>query len=252
MMPRRSTRFVLATVLVCRAAWAGPPFITDDPEPIGHRHWELYAASQTSHDPKGWVGTAPHLEANYGVVPNVQLHVIAPFAYSAEIGGSTHYGYGDMELGAKIRFVQEGDWMPQIGTYPMLEAPTGAKRLALGNGSAQIFLPLWLQKSFGPWTTYGGPGFWIDAGQPDRHWWYFGWELQRRLVQWLAIGTEVLSFTPQRKGDDADVRFNVGAMIDLTDTHHILASAGRGLVGPNLFQAYLAYLVTLAPPSPAP
>jgi hypothetical protein len=225
----------------------GPPFITDDPEPIGHRHWELYVASQTYHDAGGWIGTAPHLEANYGVVPNVQLHVIAPFVYDAPVDGGTRYGFGDMELGAKIRFVQEGDWVPQIGTYPMFEVPTGSSRRGLGNGSAQIFAPLWLQKSFGPWTTYGGPGFWIDTGRPSRHWWFFGWELQRRIVDAVALGAEVVYWTPPEAGTQADVRFNVGAILDLTETHHILVSAGRGIVGPNLFQAYLAYLVTLGP-----
>ena len=23
-------------------AWAGPPFVTDDPEPVEYRHWEIY------------------------------------------------------------------------------------------------------------------------------------------------------------------------------------------------------------------
>ncbi|HEX7668206.1 MAG TPA: hypothetical protein VF395_01415 [Polyangiaceae bacterium] len=230
-----------------RTALAGPPFVTDDPEPIGHRHWELYLASQTSHEPWVWSGTAPLFEANYGVVPNVQLHVIAPLAFSAVAGQDTHYGYGDMEVGSKIRFVQEGEWVPQIGTYPMLEAPTGSKKRGLGNGSAQVFVPLWIQKSFGPWTTYGGPGFWIDAGSPDRHWWYLGWEVQRKIVDGLALGAEVFDSTPKEKAEANDLRFNVGTIIDVTDTHHFLISAGRGVLGPNLFQSYFAYLMTLGP-----
>jgi hypothetical protein len=248
---RRAIWLFLAVLLVSRAASAGPPYVTDDPEPVEHRHWELYLASQTSHDPDGWSGTAPHFEVNYGVVPNVQIHLIAPLAYSAATGGSTHYGYGDTELGIKFRFIQEGKWVPQVGTFPFLEVPTGATRLGLGNGSAQVFVPVWLQKSFGPWTTYGGVGFWIDAGQPDRHWWYFGWQLQRRIARGLAVGAEVFHLTPKEPGDDSDTRFNVGTVIDFTDTHHVLLSAGRGLVGSNLFQGYLAYLVTLGP-SPEP
>lgn len=248
MSPTRTrASLALAILLVVDAASAGPPFVTDDPEPIGHRHWELYVASLANHDTDGWSGTAPHLEANYGVIPDVQLHVIAPFAFSAPSQGGSHYGFGDMELGSKIRFVHEGEWMPQIGTYPMLEVPTGSKAKALGNGTAQVFVPLWVQKSFGPWTTYGGPGLWIDAGDADRHWWYFGWELQRRLIDELTLGAEVFYLTPKAAGDDHDVRFNVGAILDITETHHILLSTGRGIVGPNLFQTYAAYLVTLGP-----
>jgi hypothetical protein len=250
MISRHAIRFAVAALLVSRAASAGPPFVTDDPEPIAHRHWELYVGSQAAHEAGEWSGTAPLLEANYGVVPNVQLHVIAPLAYSDTSVGGTHYGYGDMELGSKIRFIQEGEWMPQIGIYPMLEVPTGARRLGLGNGSAQVFVPIWVQKSFGRWTTYGGPGFWIDAGRPERHWWYFGWEVQCRIVEGLALGVELFDSTPKEKGNANDLRFNVGAIIDISDTHHILVSAGRGLLGPNLFQSYLAYLMTLGPSAP--
>lgn len=235
--------------LPCPSAFAGPPFVTDDPETIPHRHWELYVASQSLHARTGWTGTAPHFEANYGVVPNVQLHVIAPLAFSVPNDGPARYGYGDMEVGAKMRFVQESDWVPQIGTYPMFELPTGSQSAGLGNGSLQVFAPLWLQKSFGPWTTYGGPGLWIDTGKPEKHWWYLGWELQRRLVAELTVGGELLCFTPKTADEPADARFNLGAIVDLSETHHILLSAGRGLApnAPNLFQSYLAYIATLGP-----
>lgn len=166
-----ATAFAIAMLLASSLASAGPPYTTDDPEPVEHRHWELYLASQSFHDRDGRTGTAPHVEVNYGVVPDVQLHVIAPLAYSVPDNGPSAYGYGDTELGIKYRFVQEQKWVPIIGTFPLLEAPSGARSRGLGNGSAQVLVPVWLQKSFGPWTTYGGAGVWIDAGDRDRHWW---------------------------------------------------------------------------------
>jgi hypothetical protein len=57
---------------------AGPPFVTVDPEPVEFRHWEVYVASSQMKSADGWSGTAPHVEVNYGVVPDVQLHIIAP------------------------------------------------------------------------------------------------------------------------------------------------------------------------------
>ena len=100
MVEKASTAFVLLVL----ASWsnhalAGPPYNTDDPEPVEYRHWEFYLASQTVHDRDGWTGTAPHFEVNYGVVPNVQLHVIAPLAYSVPDDGRSAYGFGDTELG---------------------------------------------------------------------------------------------------------------------------------------------------------
>jgi hypothetical protein len=228
-------------------ASAGPPYTTDDPEPVEHEHWELYLASQTFHDRNGWTGTAPHVEANYGAVPNVQLHVIAPLAYSVPDQGTAVYGYGDTELGIKFRFIQEQKWVPMIGTFPFLEVPTGSARLGLGNGSAQVFLPVWLQKSFGPWTTYGGAGVWIDTGERDRHWWYFGWQVQRRIFEGFTLGGEVFHQTPKGYGSESDTRFNLGGVIDFTDTHHLLLSAGLGLTESNQFQAYLAYQLTFGP-----
>jgi len=119
--------------------------VTDDPEPVAYQHWELYLASQHFETADGWSGTAPHIELNYGVVTNVQLHLIAPMAYDAPSGGSTHYGYGDTELGVKFRFIQETEHLPQVGIFPLLEIPTGSKSDGLGSGQVQAFLPLWLQ-----------------------------------------------------------------------------------------------------------
>ena len=55
-------------------ALAGPPYVTDDPEPVEYHHWEVYLASQLAHEPGAWSGTAPHIEVNYGALPNLQLH----------------------------------------------------------------------------------------------------------------------------------------------------------------------------------
>src|SRR5579863_1983321 len=81
--------------LIAKSAGAGPPFITDDPEPVEYKHWEVYVASLYNNDKFGLSGTAPHVEVNYGAAPNVQLHIIAPMAYSRPTFGSMQYGYGD-------------------------------------------------------------------------------------------------------------------------------------------------------------
>ena len=91
---------------------AGPPFVTDDPEPVDYQHWEFYIASQHTQTADGWSGTAPHFELNYGVITNVQLHLIAPLAYDAPKNGAAHYGYGNTELGVKFRFIQESSLAP--------------------------------------------------------------------------------------------------------------------------------------------
>ena len=165
------------TLLTPGALLAGPPFVTDDPEPVEFQHFEVYLACVTSRDFDGWSGTAPQLEVNCGAYPDLQIHLIIPTAFSAPGSGPLHYGLGDVELGAKFRFVHEGDRMPQIGVFPLVELPSGSEAKGLGEGHAQILIPLWLQKAWGVWTSYGGVGYWLDTGAGSRDSWFLGWQL---------------------------------------------------------------------------
>jgi hypothetical protein len=201
----------------------------------------------SSHDRSGWSGTAPHVELNYGVVTETQLHLVVPLAYAAPDGSRARYGLGDTELGTKVRFVRETAWIPQLGTFPLVELPTGSTRAGLGNGTTQLFLPVWLQKSLNDWLSYAGAGVWVDLRQHPRHGWFFGWLLRAQVAPNVAIGAELFHVTRRESGTEHDTRFNVGTVIDVSERDHLLASAGRGLSGPNLFQAYIAYQATLGP-----
>ena len=61
---------------------AGPPFFTDDPQPVDFKHWEFYISSINSLHPDNWSGTSPHIEVNYGLIPNLQVHLLLPMNYS--------------------------------------------------------------------------------------------------------------------------------------------------------------------------
>src|SRR5215469_13251993 len=99
-MPVRPLLFLfLISLGLATAAYAGPPYITDDPEPVDFHHWEFYVASISAKNGGDWSGTAPHFEINYGVIPNVQLHMIIPLAYDVPTEGAAHYGLADIELG---------------------------------------------------------------------------------------------------------------------------------------------------------
>ena len=63
---------------------------------------------------------------------------------------------------------------PQVGTFPLLEVPTGSHDRNLGGEQLQTFLPLWLQKSIGPWTAYGRGGYRINPGAHNQNWWFTG------------------------------------------------------------------------------
>lgn len=240
---------VLLLGLVCTAAsaWGGPPFMTDDPEPVEYQHWEIYLASQYAHAPDDTSGTLPHVEVNYGVIQNLQLHLIAPAAFDAPSGGPRKSGYGDTELGAKFRFFEETGDRIQIAVFPLLELPTGDSGRGLGAGHTQVFLPVWLQKEAGAWTSYGGGGYWINPGLGNRNWWYSGWLIQRQVLPNLAVGAEVYHETPKTDAGGSDTKMNLGLVWDIDDSRHVLASVGPVVQGPSGYQAYLAFQLTWGP-----
>ena len=97
-------------LLVCSfsAGHAGPPFVTDDPEPVELGHWEVYGFGAGTQVKGDIGGTLVGTEVNYGAAPNLQLHVIVPLAYDSPSGRPFVAGPGDIELGAKYRFITPG------------------------------------------------------------------------------------------------------------------------------------------------
>jgi hypothetical protein len=233
------------------SAIAGAPFRTDDPQPVELGHYEFYTFSTgmvvSGHTP----GFLPAFEFNYGLIPDGQLHIVAPVAFDSVSGGPTQFGYGDTELGFKYRFVNEDKdgWMPQVGTQPLLEVPTGDESRGLGAGHVRAFFPVWLQKSFGDWTTYGGGGYWINhaAATHDQDYWFFGWVLQRKISDKLTFGGEIFHQTANKIEGRAGTGLNLGALYDIDDHRHIVFSAGRGIQNAsetNRFSWYIGYQIT--------
>jgi len=250
--PSSFVLFVLFLLIFAREAIAGPPFITDDPEPVDLHHWEVYISSVTSHDVSGTIGTAPHVELNNGAAPNLQLHIIIPLAFSRPTGGGFQGGLGDTELGFKYRFLQESAHRPMVGIFPLLEVPTGNADRGLGSGHLQAFLPVWLQKSWNSWTTYGGGGYYINPGDGNSNFWRTGWLLQKDLSKSLTLGNEFLYQTASVVDGPSEFDFNFGGQYNFDEGHHFLFSAGRSISGPNQFMSYLGYQWTFGPREAGP
>jgi len=237
-----------AAAMLAGPATAGPPFRTDDPEPVDYQHWEVYAFSTGTEVHGDAAGILPGIEVNYGAAPGVQLHIIMPLAYDSADGG-TRFGYGDTELGVKIRLVDEDKdgWRPMIGVFPLIELSSGNARRGLGAGYTREFLPLWIQKSFGDWTSYGGGGYNINPGPGNKNYWFAGWYLQRQVTDQLALGGEIFHQTADRIGGGDSTGFNLGGIFDFTEHHHLLFSAGRGLQNArdsNQLSNYFGYQLT--------
>lgn len=235
----------LAFCILPAVVFAGPPYDTDDPEPVDFEHWEFYCASVGYMSMGTSTGTAPHVEVNYGAVPNVQLHVIAPLSFSSVKDGETNYGYGATELGIKYRFVNKDSGKFQIGIFPLVELPTGNANENLGNGKTQLYLPLWIQKTIGKWTTYGGGGYWINPGTGNKNYEFVGWQAQYQFIKSMNVGGELYYIAPSEVGGNSDFRFRIGTIVDFNDHNHLLFSIGRSIIGNTSLLWYLGYQFTI-------
>jgi hypothetical protein len=239
----------MTVALAAGPAFAGPPFRTDDPETVEFQHFEIDLFSQATKTSDGWSGFLPALEVNYGVLPDLQLHAILPQGFTVPTEGRTGFALGDIELGAKYRFLTPGDddWYPQAAIFPLVEVPAGNQKLGFSTGHAQVFLPIWLQKDFDPWTVYGGGGYWINPGFGNKNYGFFGVALWRKVTDQFNLGVEV--FHQGSPADDVkdSTGFNVGATYDVSETWHVLASVGTGLQNrstTNQFSYYLGLQLT--------
>jgi len=229
-------------------AWAGPPYETDDPEPTAYRHYEIYVLTTGDVDASRAVsGQLPSLEVNYGLMPNVQFSVALPFAAASAPGMPFASGFGDMEVGVKVRFVQERDGAPQVAFYPSVDLPTGNARAGLGGGLPRVFLPLWAQKTNGAWTYFGGGGVWRNPGFGNRDFSFTGIAATREVREGLEIGAELYHQSPDTAGGTAETGAGIGFVAQRGSEHAILASFGRDVAGTNRFHFYAAYEMYLGP-----
>ncbi|HVN95065.1 MAG TPA: hypothetical protein VMT62_01430, partial [Syntrophorhabdaceae bacterium] len=86
-----------------------------------------------------------------------------------------------------------------------------------------------------------------NPGAGNKNYWYAGWLLQRDITQWLTVGGEIFHQTPSTRDADHETGYNGGAIINFSDNHHFIFSAGSDIHGVNLFSFYAAYLLTWGP-----
>jgi hypothetical protein len=219
-------------------SYAGPPFLTDDPEPVEYKHWELYLSTINTIQQNEWEGTSPHIEVNYGLISNVQVHLLLPVNYNYFPEGKATFGYAYTEMGVKYRFIRESSDCPQIGIFPIVEIPT-INNPKFGNGKPQIYLPIWAQKSWGKITMYGGAGYWLNLGTDNQNWIFSGLETQYEFSSVVTIGGEIYYHTAETINTDNVVGFNIGGIVNANETTHFIFSLGHTFTSDNTATAYL-------------
>jgi hypothetical protein len=230
---------------VAGPALAGPPYITDDPQPTERGHWEVYnfvagshaANSNVDGDTAGEAG----VDVGYGAAKDLQLTLVVPAAFDSGPGGA-RWGMGVVEAAAKFKILHQSDagWTPDVAVFPRLFLPTAPSRFA--SRHVNLLLPVWAQKDFGPWAVFGGGGYQLNPGQGNRDFATMGLAVTRQVTDRLNLGAEVSHRTRDTSDGRAFTVVNLGMIYKLTEHWSLLASSGPGVQNARPEGQYVAYV----------
>jgi hypothetical protein len=217
---------------------AGPPFVTDDPEPPPPGGWEINIPFILQRTPGKTEMDTPLFDLNYGL-PDIQLKLEFPIEIVNEDSNGTKTGAGDSLIGVKWRFFNNERSQVQFGIYPQLLLPTGDRGRGLGDGGSAFVFPLLAQRNWEKWTLYGNVGYWWQTGAETRDYVYAGAVIEREISERLTLGAELFGNSPKERGGRSELAFNVGGTWRLNQHLNLLFSGGRDIVGDTTAMAYI-------------
>ena len=154
-----------ALLVLCRPAFGGPPYVTDDPEPTDYGHYEIYLFDGGTVT-RNRARSAGGIDFNYGAAPDLQLTAVLPVAFDTPSGNGTTADPGNIELAAKYKFLHQEDYGWDVAVFPRVFLPAGSA--SAGERHVSLLLPLWIGRDWGHWSTFGGGG---NLSRDGRHAW---------------------------------------------------------------------------------
>ena len=233
---------VVAGAPLAQPVFAGPPFVSDDPEPTDTGHFEIYTFNNGTNTRAGTSGENG-IDFNYGAAPNLQLTATVPAGYSDTMGGGTQLGWGNVELAAKYRFLHQDNFGLDVSVFPRVFLPSGSN--TIGDNHVSLLLPIWVQKDFGKeWSAFGGGGCTFnEISAAD--FCQAGAVLTYQLLPKLQIGGELFHQTADRQGTPASTSLGIGWRYDVTDNYHLLGYVRRGIENTDETDRYSWYASVL-------
>jgi hypothetical protein len=225
---RAVTAAAVATLLAgsSAVALAGPPYVSDDPEPTDYHHYEIYLFANGERTVDGSSGESG-IDFNYGALPDLQLTAVFPLAYSVPDDAGTEIGPGNIELAAKYRFLHQAQIGWDVAVFPRLFLASLSSRV--GDNHPALLLPIWLEKDRGDWSTFGGGGCQLNRSGDAKNFCLAGWALTRQVLPALQLGGELVHQTPSLKDGRSSTGVGAGFKYDISDDDHLL-----GYFGPSL------------------
>jgi len=204
-------------------AFAGPPYLTDDPVPTDTGHWEIYAFT-AGEGRRSTLDDETGTDLNYGPIEGVQLTATLPLAISHEPDTGWLGGTGDVELGVKYRFLHDEKAGLSAAIFPRTMLPTSS--LAAGERT-RLLLPLWVEKDFeGDTSIFGGGGYEVNPGAGNRDFWEAAIAVTHDFSKKVSVGAEITRQGPDTVGGTAETRAGVGSIVKLGGPYSLLFSGG--------------------------
>lgn len=204
-------------------AFAGPPYLTDDPAPTDTGHWEIYAFA-SGEGRHSTLDADTGFDLNYGPFKDIQLTATLPMSFSYEPSSGWRSGTGDVELAVKYRFLDDARSGFSAAIFPRAILPTSS--IERGERT-RLLLPLWLQKDFAGGTTiFGGGGYDVNPGRGNRSFWQAGIAATQDVSDKVSLGAEITRQAADEAGGTAQTRAGLGSIVKLSDHYALLFSAG--------------------------
>ena len=222
------------------ASWAGPPYLTDDPDPIDHQTFEIIPAFTLDRASDGEEIAGPVADFNYGIWPDMHLNIQGGFSHDLPDGGDSETGISDLRVALKWRFHKETDYSPEIAIYPAVILPTGSAARGLGNGQVSYQFPIWFEKNWsGGWSSYWGAGWTLNRAPGQRDYLYGGWQLQKQLTDTWNLGGEIYSQGSTGTGAAGWTAVNLGGGYKLNNSTSLIFSVGHSIAGASQALGYV-------------
>lgn len=232
----------VALGLLSRTAVAGPPYVSDDPEPTDYKHFEIYTFNSGTTTRDGTTGESG-IDFNYGAAPDLQLTATLPAGFDLPAGGSMNVGLSNIELAAKYRFLHQDGFGLDVSVFPRIFLPSGSN--LIGDNHASLLLPVWVQKDWsGGWSAFGGGGCTVSEFRAV-DFCQAGAVLTYQLLPKLQLGAELFHQTADSSGTPATTSLGVGWRYDLTDNYHLLGYVRRAIENTNETDQYSWYASVL-------
>jgi hypothetical protein len=244
-VPIRRLVLPLMLCLCTTPALAGPPYVTDDAEPTAVGTWEvnLYSSGTVA---DGGSFEQGGVNASYGVSENLELSGTFASGFSQVPGKPDVAGFGDIQIGAKYRFLKQDDWFVDAAVVPGITLPAHTDA-SLGRPGFVPSLALQFEKDWGDWSAFGGGGCVFPNDNLSEDFCLMSGAVTWQVTKTLQIGAEVYHSTPGARFGMHTTGVGVGATYDLSDKYHLLFSAGPGIQNVSLTDGlsyYAAFQIT--------